>query len=342
MRVRSLLPGLLTLGALGLIACSEDVTQPNLPAAPNFAAATELVASSWIRRADMWGGDRYDMTSATVTNAAGQSVIFAIGGRNAPDGGSLSKVMAYNVATNTWSIKASLPHPLYLTNGAGVIDGKIYLSGGYDVNRLRSRVRLTFMYDPAADTWTQKQDMPALGTEGVSGVIGNKLYVFTEQLLNTGPGHLFRYDPASDTWDILPDPPREHRSAVGGVLYGKFYLLGSDIFNAAHQMHLDSFDPATNRWTALASPPEHRVSSAGAVQGGRLYVLGGWRERENGLRDSLPVTLVYHPLTDKWTTAARPPTSRIGATASRAVLNGRVRIELMGGARPGNNLQFVP
>ena len=38
---------------------------------------------------------------------------------------------AYNVATNTWTFRHRLPKPLAGSNGAGVINGKIYVSGGY-------------------------------------------------------------------------------------------------------------------------------------------------------------------------------------------------------------------
>ena len=40
-------------------------------------------------------------------------------------------VRAYNVSTNTWTSKANLPLPIRSNNGAVVLDGKIYLSGGF-------------------------------------------------------------------------------------------------------------------------------------------------------------------------------------------------------------------
>ena len=43
----------------------------------------------------------------------------------------LAKVTAYNVATNTWTDRRPLPVPLAWSNGAGVINGKIYVSGGF-------------------------------------------------------------------------------------------------------------------------------------------------------------------------------------------------------------------
>ena len=102
MNCRLMPHGVLLVSVFGLSACGDDTTQPNLPGeqlpAPEFAVAS----NSWIRRADMWSVERQYLTVATVTNAAGQSVVYAIGGRSTT-GSPLGKVMAYNVATNTWS-----------------------------------------------------------------------------------------------------------------------------------------------------------------------------------------------------------------------------------------------
>ena len=76
---------------------------------------------------------------ATVTNAAGQSIVYAIGGATVVSPLTLlRKVSAYNAATNTWTERRPLPVPLYLSNGAGVINGKIYVSGGFSSSRRRS------------------------------------------------------------------------------------------------------------------------------------------------------------------------------------------------------------
>jgi hypothetical protein len=118
MKHRPLLYTVLGIGSAILAACVDDPTQPAPPAEPPLTVPALAVASNtWLTRADMWSVERFDLAAATVTNAAGQSVLYAIGGRTSA--GSLSKVMAYNVTTNTWTLKASLPRPLYAMNGAG-------------------------------------------------------------------------------------------------------------------------------------------------------------------------------------------------------------------------------
>ena len=79
------------------------------PSAPVVAGSALAVASnSWLTRKDMWSTERRDLTAATVTNAAGHSIVYVIGGRTTA-GASLGKVMAYDATTNTWTTKASLP-----------------------------------------------------------------------------------------------------------------------------------------------------------------------------------------------------------------------------------------
>src|SRR5215208_1399546 len=98
----------LALAVLVLAACDETTTEPQITrdtgTPPDFAASI----NSWITKADMPGTARWGLTTATVTNAAGQSILYAIGGRTSA-GGSLGRVQAYNSSTNSWIYRASLP-----------------------------------------------------------------------------------------------------------------------------------------------------------------------------------------------------------------------------------------
>jgi hypothetical protein len=51
---------------------------------------------------------------------------------------------------------------------------------------------------------------------------------------------------------------------------------------------------------------------------------------------------VYDPATDTWAGRASMPTVRPEFGASRVVLDGQARIEVVGGSRPGNNIQYIP
>lgn len=345
MRYPQLLPTALALCSLPLAACGDDATGPNPVADPRPTAPQLAVASNtWLTRADMWSVERRDLATATVTNAAGQSILYAIGGRST--GGSLTKVMAYNVATNTWILRASLPMPLFAINGAGVLNGKIYIPGGikdpypYDPPATNT----LFVFDPATNTWSQKRGMPWAGAWGVTGVIGGRLYVVTTCYEPAGPidyyfvpcanAKFFRYNRVTDQWTTLPKPGGTY--SLGGVIDGKFYV--------ARGTSLKVFDPASNKWATKASPPGPIPEGAtGTALLGRLYVTGGRRVNpETGQLEDVRTTIAYNPTTDTWATKAPLPSGRMGSSASRVVLNGQVRLELVGGSRPGNNVQYIP
>jgi N-acetylneuraminic acid mutarotase len=326
---------------LAVAACGADTTQPNptadpLPGTP-AAAAT---ANTWIYKADMPGVARWRFATATVRNAAGQSVLYAIGGCNA-SGGSRNTVKAYNAITNTWVGRAQLPALRCAPNGAGVIDGKIYVTGGY--YRQAATANL-YLYNPATNTWIEKATMPVGGgtAEGVTDVLNRRLYVYTDcqdirHCDSYGPRFL-RYNPDTDRWTVLAKPKFDHQAGVGGFIGGKFYLMGG--FDVTD---IEMYDPATNQWTTVGSLPLLRQSAASAMLGGQLYMIGG-SERIND--DSVAVIArvnAYDPVTKRWSVKAPLPTPMAGVVAGRVSgPDGRTRIEVVGGYEPGNNLQYIP
>ena len=366
MRYRSLLPGALALSTAWVAACGDNSTEPTQPAEPT-PSGTELAAASnsWITRANL-PTPRHSLALATVTNAAGQSVVYAIGGAtDVYPITVLRKVTAYNVATNTWTDRRPLPVPLAWSNGAGVINGKIYVSGGFSETGDAPPTRALYVYDPGTNTWTRKRDLPAIGgpshdwtvgSYGATGVIENKLYVVT--LCSTlyyseygcvgdltGP-RLFRYNPVTDRWVTLAPPfPRatmndhEVGTLAGGVIGGKFYVMGGEFGNNGR---FSVYDPATNRWTPKTPLELARHGVATAVLGNKLYVMGGYRIRNN-LDETLDITIVYDPVTDLWTRRASLPSPRGNMAGTTVLRGGKPRIEVVGGTpAPRNNVQYIP
>jgi N-acetylneuraminic acid mutarotase len=322
--------------ALLFAACSDTTTGPR-PADMERAAGAEaaVVSNRWISRTDLPGVERFDLATAVVTSA-GRSVLYAIGGATGA-GGSLTRVQAYDVATDTWFNRAPLPAARNTTNGAGVIDGKIYVTGGIqDNDDFRDEL---FVYDPTTNKWTEKSPMPTQGFRGVTGVIDGKLYVVTncdqENCFDFVSRALYRYDPATDTWAVLATPLAYHGWGYGGVIGGKFYVTGGSNL-------LEVYDPATNTWTTRAPLSRRRWLGASVALGGELYVIGGFIERGSGTIDAIRTTSVYNPGTNTWSNRAPFPEAFIGLSASRVILDGKPRIHVVGGSRPGNNRAYIP
>ena len=334
----------LTCASAMLAGCSDTTTQPETveSTVPPGDLATAAV-NSWTTRANLPGIERGGLTTAVVQNASNQSILYALGGRVIETGGSLGKVQAYNAATNTWSFKASMPIPVYATNGAGVINGKIYVSGGITRDKFfRNELQV---YDPATDTWTLKALMPDDDTwGGVTGVFGGKLYVLTsinqeDSYIDFEPLLLYRYDPATDQWTRLASSPPQVRRPMGGFVGGKFYVTGA---TPGGEALFHAYDPATNQWTSKRPLAAPRFGGVGVSLGGKLYVIGGVREDPNDVFTSTRATGVYDPATDRWTFLSPIPEDRPAASGSRIVRGGVARIAVVGGTRPGNNLEFTP
>jgi N-acetylneuraminic acid mutarotase len=336
-------------GMLLTAGCQDSPTAPEQPeiAAPEqssvAAPALAVAANSWSTRANM-PTDRVNTTTAAVTNAQGHSILYVIGGRSPSStagfcSAGLSKVQAYDATTNTWSTRAPFPHPIQYTNGAAVINGKVYMTGG--CTGYKAYHGWTWMYDPATNTWTEKASMPVATWAGNTGVIQNKLYVLSscdgQEDCGTSTDLFFgSYDPATNTWTSLSLPPSRSGHLFGGsaVIGGKFYVAGGD-----NNGLVEVYDPGTNQWSSGRAMPTPRRRFASAAVAGKLYAIGGLRSS-----DFAPVaaTSVYDPATDSWKNLAPAPRGGSGLAAGRVFVNGKPRIELIGGPRPGNNLQYIP
>jgi N-acetylneuraminic acid mutarotase len=327
-----------------ILAGCNDNNEPETATAPSAETPSLAVAAnSWVTRANIPSVQHQGFATAPVKNSAGQYVVYVIGGAT-ERGGSLSNNLAYNVATNTWNWKKPLPTPLWQTNGAGVIGGKIYVSGGFE-SYFKNMRNYLYMYDPVANTWTRKANMPSNSFSGVTGVLNNKLYVLTDcgdEDEACFPGRsgtqFYRYDPVTNLWTTLPPPRRQdgsvvfHRYGTGGVIGGKFYVAGGP----GARNELDVYDPATNRWTTRAPLPRQRWLVAGGILQSKLYVIGGY----DGAGFSRTVS-VYDPATNRWTDKAPLPAARSQISASAVALNGQLRMQVLGGSRP-NNQAYIP
>lgn len=194
-----------------------------------------------------------------------------------------------------WEDLASMPAPRQELATA-VLNGKIYVLGGYDENGLSTDS--VFVYNPAADTWATANPLPRPNNHNCAAVAGGKLYSFGG--LSTAT---YVYDPVSDSWIQLAPLHISHGNAAAvGVINDKIYVAGGGQGTA-----LEVYDPAANTWTNLADMRISRNHCGGGVINGKFYVVGG--------RDSAqaPTALeVYDPQTNSWTTLAPMPTGRSG------------------------------
>jgi N-acetylneuraminic acid mutarotase len=320
--------GILLVLCAALAACeapTENLSEPESVGGPESISRPESIeSSSLVAAANSWTLQpslrraRKFAVAATVGN-----VIYVIGGSN-PSNASTTTVQAYNVKTKSWSLRRPLPAALQGANGASVINGRIYVSGGYLKKTL-------YVYNPANDSWARKADMPATADYGAQGAIGGFLYVYGGGSAFSGPSRFWRYNPSTNAWVTRASPPNAHVLGAMGVIGGKLYLAGGEEEYLVHGF-VDVYDPATNRWSTRVPMPSSRwrFGMASAVLNGRLYVGGGVSQGGGTSRAELDV---FDPVTNSWTSRAALPVARGHAAGAAAggqfyVMGGR----LTGGA----------
>ena len=168
-----------------LVACGDAPTGPQQPVTPAPAPTATVTSNSWITRVPYPVTGIYQAATASITNPATlRTTVYVVGGRPRENGWNnpTSAVRGYDVKSNTWRKLTSYPQRVYSTDGAQVIDGKVYVSGGVSRRWSEESGRYFLehlaalnVYDPATNAWTRKRDMPITSIHGLSAVYRNKL-----------------------------------------------------------------------------------------------------------------------------------------------------------------------
>src|SRR4029077_19091511 len=217
--------------------------------------------------------------------------------------------------SGTWETGAPMPQRRQEL-ATGVIDGKVYVIGGYDADAHSTGT--VQVYNPITDTWTFAQALPIAVNHNAAAVVEGKLYSF-----GAGAGQTFVYDSNKHSWVARVSSHYVHRgTAAVGVINGKIYVAGGE--GTPSQRELEVYDTVANTWTVKARMSVPRNHTGGGVINGKFYVVGG---RAGPSTDALEV---YNPQTNTWSTLASMPTPRSGFAA--AVVNNELWV--FGGEDP--------
>ena len=330
-------------------ACASEPTAPESPDAAAAVTAAVVGAGSWTARAQ-YPINVSDVAGASITQN-GRTTMYVIGGQTkcCSPGLITDAVKAYDATTNKWTAKAHLPVRIVSTNGAVELDGKIYVSGGFgrrwDETRQvwrRQTLPSLYVYTPSSNTWARKRDMPDATVNGGSVAYQGKLYVATNCFDETicpfgGFGSVvWRYDPTTDQWSQFAELERDWWDVSAGVIGGKLYLV--EEFTGA----VDILDLTTGAWSAGAKRPYRACSAATSAFQAKLYLFG-WCDdypTDPEVRDR---GLAYDPGSNTWSEVAPAPISvSADAALAKVLVNGKPRLALVHGNKPGNHYQFAP
>lgn len=250
----------------------------------------------------------FNGTKAVVTYVT-DTLIVAVVPQNATSGkislslGGHTAISAddFIIYPGTWIQKADFPAAARKNAAGFSIDGKGYLGTGYDGT---TQLNDWWLYDPAANSWTQKTNAPVKVELAVSMVINGKGYMGIGKTDAGNVNDFWQYD-AADTWTTKAKLPGTKRVGAVGFGVGDKGYAGTGQFNGQFLKDWWQYDPSTDNWTRKADfPGDARTRGSGFVIDNKIYF---------GLGDGKTDWWQYDTATDGWTRKADFPGSTYDA-----------------------------
>lgn len=187
----------------------------------------------------------------------------------------------YDFVTNTWVQKTNFPGTRRVEGSAATfsIGDKGYVAGGLgEQNSNAVTLQETWEYDPAANEWAQKANMPlaARTAYGTGFSTYNKGYIVAGKYITENSTihlkKLSEYDPSSDTWTIKTDFPGQARYHPSVFVIGNTAYAGCGRTLNTFFKDFYKYNPFNNTWTQVADVPVSNASIFGFTLNSKGYV----------------------------------------------------------------------
>jgi N-acetylneuraminic acid mutarotase len=166
----------------------------------------------------------------------------------------------------------------------GVIDGRLYVTGGAVTNQTLDTPPLdvTEVLDLRRGRWTEGPPLPTRRHHSASAALGGRLYVAGGRDPRSSELRTVEaLDPRRGAWERLPALPMGASGSEGEAAGRDFVVTGGE---NAHGLARGedwvtpgafAYDPRGRRWRRLPDMGVPRHAHASAVAGGRLWVFLG-------------------------------------------------------------------
>ncbi|HYJ10986.1 MAG TPA: kelch repeat-containing protein [Polyangiaceae bacterium] len=184
--------------------------------------AYDASADEWTERTGMPEGT--ERASGCVA-ALGEK-IYVFGGAR---GATVSDASVYDTLADSWQTLPALPEPREHC-AAGAIAGVVYIAAGR-ADAITGFGTWTFAFDPVANTYAQKAQIPTLRGGVAGAVLADRLFVFggegnSAAGTNGVFGEVEAYDPASNSWQNFTPLQIPRHGYGAATLDGRIYLPG--------------------------------------------------------------------------------------------------------------------
>jgi subtilisin family serine protease/N-acetylneuraminic acid mutarotase len=234
----------------------------------------------------------------SLAAAAAGGRIYAVGGYGQYEDhgytydGTVSLVEVLDPAAGRWKKRAPLPRPLQALAAAGIGD-RVYVTGGYEEDSwgFTRAVDRLYVFDPAANLWTEKAPMGETRGWHVTVALDGRLYVFGGASAGGRVRHTAeRYDPETDSWTPLADMPAG-RYGMAGATDGRYIYLSGGVSQRGKATFW-RYDPAADTYQDFENSLERLPVTRAAhnlvfLPGHGLHSLGGSEVRGYWFREGM-------------------------------------------------------
>ncbi|WP_263984483.1 carboxypeptidase regulatory-like domain-containing protein [Streptomyces sp. HPF1205] len=200
--------------------------------------------------------------------------LYVAGGWYLAPGGSESQeqsdLYAYDIATNTWSHRASLPQGTASASVA-VLNGQLYVIGGC-TQACASLQKSVYRYSPQRDQWTRLADYPVPVQWGACAGLVSEVVCAGGATMSEGHTiglqSVYAYHPRSGSWTRVADMPQTvWAAASANGANGELQVTGGVIMSDAGAVGSNQslqYDPVSNTWSSLPNAPQPVFRSNGS------------------------------------------------------------------------------
>ena len=247
-----------------------------------------------------------------VNNSPAVGSLIAISyGESAPAGYSL-----YQRGTPkelVWEEKAPVSVARNILDGAAVLNGMIYVTGGFADT---GRTDLFERYDPVTNTWQTLNPLSSARNSVTTAAMTGKIYSIGGVDDNGKLSTVEIYEPISNSWTAGPTLPAILSSASSIEKDGKLYLIGGENNNSRFATNY-MLEANASDWVAKAPMSVTRAGQRLVVYENRIWAMGGF---DNNY--FLKLVESYDPVSDSWRTEPSLPEKKNWASAW--VANGKI------------------
>lgn len=206
---------------------------------------------------------------------------------------------SFEPSGRTWTAQAGMPAPHTPEVAALAANGLAYVFGGRSSAGDHPATLRVDAYDPAADAWTRKHDLPSYHYRGRAHAIGGLVYVVGGSDETGYPGLLDAYDPAADTFTACAAEPDDAVEVPTVVAAGTLFAVGTyDTRTGVATGGVYAYDPVGDTWTAQPAMPTPRLFATVVSDGAVIYAIGGAFSDQDAIEDTVEM---FDPLAATWT-----------------------------------------